>query len=271
MKHDIQEIVTVDGREYIRITTADERWYARQVSVDGTAGNKQWDYVPSVTWICDQYPKGVRFYKWLASMGWSEAEEIKASAGDKGSKVHQAINRLVTGGEIDVRTDTFENPRTLQQETLSEHEVLCVQSFCEWFEEERPEIITSEMTVWSEKYRYAGTLDLLCKLKSTGYKVVHLIDIKTSLNIWPSMEIQLSAYRSALMYRNVRMGILQVGYTRNKKKLWKYTPVAYQLSLFMAAYRIWKKECAGINPYQRDYPVHFSLNQTAQTMMAAGK
>lgn len=273
MKRDITEIVTVDGKQYKRITTADERWYARQVSVDGTESNKRWDFVPSVTWICDHYPKGVGFYKWLASKGWSEAEEIKALAGDKGSKVHQAIARLVAGGSLDVSVDTFENPRSLKQELLDEEENLCLQTFCEWFEEEQPQVIVSEHTVWNEKYHYAGTLDLMCRLKSTDYKYAHLIDIKTSLNIWPSMEIQLSAYKKAMTgwdsaYKNIHLGILQVGYTKNRKKLWKYTPVADQFSLFMAAYRIWKKECAGIKPYQRDYPMHFSLSSQIKAQEA---
>lgn len=251
MKRDIREII---GNR-LQITTADERWYAREVN--RASGKAEWDFVPSVSWVSGHYPKGREFYKWLAGNGWSESEEIKALAGDKGTKVHQAINRLICGGIVAME-DLFENPRTYQTEPLTPEEYFCVMTFHEWFEKTRPEVIAAEYTVWNERLRYAGTVDLKCRIDG----VVWIVDFKTSKDIWPSMEIQLAAYKHAdsSLPKNSRLAILQVGYTRNKIQKYKFTPIADQFDLFMAARKIWVRECDGQKPFQRDYPLSLSLS-----------
>ena len=80
----------------VQVTTVDERWYARP-SQDPVTKLPTYQYVPSVTWICDYYPKGIAFWKWLANKGWDEAQAIKEAAGDRGTKVHQAIVDLLDG------------------------------------------------------------------------------------------------------------------------------------------------------------------------------
>jgi hypothetical protein len=252
MKRDIREVDHERG--IIQITTSDERFYARRVNEDS-----MWDFVPSVTWISDFYPKGVGFYKWLASKGWSEAEAIKAAAGDKGSKVHQAIGVLIQGGTVEME-DAFENPRTLDQEPLTPAEYECLMSFRDWFAEVRPEVIDVEYTVWNERYRYAGTVDLKCRLNIDDYKRVWIIDFKTSSDVWMPMELQVSAYKhgDTSEPKPHKLAILQVGYRRNKKK-WKFTPIADQFSLFLAARKIWEKEAGSQRPLQRDYPMSLSL------------
>ncbi len=250
MKHTIREVDHERG--ILQITTADERWYHRTI-----LGNH--DYVPSVTWICDSYPKGVGFYKWLASRSWDESEAIKAAAGDKGSKVHQAIALLIAGGTVSM-DDAFENPRSLELETLTPSEYECLMSFVEWFQEVKPEVIDSEYTVWNEHYRYAGTVDLKCKIDGK----IWLIDFKTSADIWPTFELQVSAYKHAepvsdAERRKIKLGILQVGYRRNKTKKWKFTTVPDRFPLFLAARKIWAHETEGQKPLQREYPLSLSL------------
>ena len=56
----------------------------------------------------------------------------------------------------------------------------------------------------------------------------------------------------------IHLGILQVGYRRNKAG-WKLTPVEDQFPLFLAAKQIWQKECEGVAPLRRDYPLSVSL------------
>ena len=109
-------IRTVDeARGILQVTTVDERWYVRSIT-DGSTGLPQYLYVPSVTWVAGHYPKGIEFYKWLASKGWDEAQAIKNAAGDKGSKVHYAITALLTGQKVDWREAKFLNPSTEQEE-----------------------------------------------------------------------------------------------------------------------------------------------------------
>jgi hypothetical protein len=252
VKRDIREVDS--SRGIICITTQDERFYARRVNE-----NSAWDFVPSVTWICDSYPKGRGYYMWLARHGWDEAEEIRRSAGDKGSKVHQAAGVLLSGGTVRME-DSFENPRTLEKEPLTPDEYLCLMSFCEWFAEEQPQVIAVEYTVWNEKLRYAGTVDLKCRLKSDYYRHVWIIDLKTSAEIWPPMELQVSAYKHADESPKAnRLAILQLGYRRNKNKKFKFTQIPDQFHLFRAAQRIWFKQSAGVSPKQMEYPLSLSL------------
>jgi len=252
MKREIREVDAERG--IVQITTQDERFYARRI-LKGTP-DEQWEYVPSVTWISDQYPKGREFFKWLALKGWSEAEEIKAAAGDKGSKVHQGISVLLNGGTVKL-DDAFENPHTLVPEPLTAEEYLCLMSFCEWFEEYKPEIIANEYTVWNEKHHYAGTVDLQCKIKG----VTWIVDFTVSPDIWPSKRIQVAAYKHAdlTLPKNSKLGVLQLGYKRNKVQKWKFTPINDQFRLFLAVQKIWADKCADVKPLQREYPLSLSL------------
>jgi len=261
MKIDIREVDQARG--IIRITSADERFYARKAK--GAKGDDIWDFVPSSTWICSHYPKGIGFHRWIAEKGWSEAEAIKREAGDKGTKVHAGIRVLNSGGTVSIE-DAFARSYDLKPEPLTPKEYFCLMTYCQWFEEESPIILDFEYTVWNERYRYAGTVDLKCRLKSTEYKVVHLIDIKTSPRIWPSMKIQLSSYKHAdsSLTKGSRLGILQVGYEANKIKKWKYTAVPDDFKLFLAARKIWVEECSDARPFQREYPLSLSLAPVLQ-------
>jgi hypothetical protein len=259
-----KEIRVVDeAKGIVQITTCDERFYARRVN-EGAA----WDFVPSVTWIVTVgWPKGIGFQKWLASKGWDEALAIKEAAGDQGSKVHQAIAVLLEGGTVNM-DDAFCNSDG-KPEPLTPHEHYCVMTFCAWAEEEQPRVLGVEYTVWNERYRYAGTVDLKCRLKSDGYKNIWLVDCKTSSQLWPSHELQVSAYKRADGESDVqRLGILQVGYMRNKTKHFKFTRVADQFKLFLAARKIWEKEAGSQRPLQRDYPASITLGANC---VASGK
>ena len=104
------EIKKTKDNNIIQITTLDERWY-HILDAD--------KFVPSSTWICDYYPKGTAFYKWLAEHGWDEAESIKNAAAEKGSKVHRAIEALLKGAEIHLN-DVFPDSNGEQGELTVE-------------------------------------------------------------------------------------------------------------------------------------------------------
>ena len=276
MKREIREVDPVRG--ILQWTGQDERFYARQVSKDGTEENKRWDFVPSVSWIVNFYPKGEEFVRWVAKHGWDEAEQIKNAGGRRGSKVHQAINYIVRGGTVTISM-LFENPKTGAMEELDADEYFCVMTFIDWCEKEKPQWIDAEYTVWNEYYRYAGTVDLKCRLKSTKYRVVHIIDVKTSSSVWPSMELQVSAYKHADpdAPKSTQLGILQVGFKKNKKQKWRYTAVKDQFQLFLAVRKIWAKETEGQDmPLQREFPLSLEFvspfaNPLALTPAGGGK
>lgn len=227
-------------KNIIQITTQDERWY-----FDGE------EYLPSVTWICSFYPKGIGYFKWLAAKGWDEAESLKTEAGQKGSRVHHAIEQLINGQTIK-HDDKFSNGNGGPEE-LTADEYEAVLSFVAWFRSTpNLSIKSAEMAVFDRKLGYAGTVDIVAEIGGEQW----IIDIKTSADIWPSHELQVSAYAKALGITN--RAILQVGYKRNKNK-YKFTPVEDKYDLFLAAKQIWVAETAGTSPLQREFPIEITL------------
>jgi len=240
----------------VQITTEDERFYLMG------EGDKA-IYKPSNTWICGFYPKGIAFYKWLASKGWNEAEAIKEAAGDKGNHVHNSVSLLLGGGIL--KFDTIIDDRELTAD-----EYLGAMSFVEWFREANPKIVRYDFTVFGS--RHAGTLDLLCLIfnKDTKEWDLWIIDFKSGAEVWPEYEIQVTGYKhtdTISQYlkehpeiKTIRLGILQLGYKKNKIKKWKLTEIVDRPDLWEAAYLIWQKECAGVQPKQVDYPLELTLN-----------
>lgn len=226
----------------VQITICDERWY----ELEGI-------FVPSVTWIADHYPKGTAFYKWLANHGWDEAESLKQAAGDKGSKVHNAIVDLIDGKTVKM-TDSYYNETLDAQEELSLEEYEALMSFADWWKEAKPTVLAQDYIVWNQEKGYAGTVDLLCGIDGENW----LIDFKTSQYIWPSHELQISAYKHADTNEIDKLAILQLGFRRNKRK-WKLTEIEDKFDLFLAAKKVWQNENAGIEPKKRDYPVEIKL------------
>ena len=252
-----KEIRALKEDGIVQVTLVDERWYARP-KMDATTGlPATYEFVPSVTWICGFYPKGIGFYKWLASTGWDEAQAIKTAAGDRGSKVHQAVGDLLEGHDVAMDAKYLNRTTGVPEElTLEEYE--CLMAFRDWWTDAKPTLIAREFVLWGDGY--AGTGDLLCTIKGESW----LIDLKTSQYVWPEHELQVSAYKHAVpgLWSNLvlKLGILQVGYRANKRK-WKLTEVADQYDLFLSAKAIWAKETAGAEVFQRDYPLRLSLGQ----------
>jgi hypothetical protein len=253
-----------EKRGIVQVTIADERWYFKPSTNE--SGVPEFKAVPSVTWICGSYPKGIQFYKWLADKGWDEAEAIKSAAGDKGSKVHQAIDDIFSGKEV--RMDSkFLNKSTGQEEELTLEECDCILSFKAWFDEVKPEPIAWEHVVFSDKYNYAGTIDLICLINGEPW----IIDFKTSQYVWPEYELQVSSYRQTVAngeneilhkgkqidVSGLKTGILQVGYKRNKNG-YKFTEIENKFNLFLATRDIWESEHDGEEPSKKDYPIILS-------------
>ena len=251
MKKEIKEIK--DG--VMRVTTTDERWYSK-ATTNPVTGLPDISYIPSVTWIAGYYPKGIQFYKWLAEKGWDESQAIKSAAGDKGSKVHYAIEDMITNKKEVKIDDKYVNPSTDQPEELTVEEYNCLMSFTNWFNAVKPKVLANEITGFNDKIGYAGTSDLICEIDGQKW----LIDFKTGQNVWPEWEIQISAYRhfDSELVKDCKLAILQVGYNRNKVG-YKFTEVLDQFPIFLAARQIWAKECEGIVPKQRDYPLSLKL------------
>lgn len=227
-------------RGIVQITTSDERHYL--------VGDK---YYPSVTWICGYYPKGIGYMKWLSEHGWDEAEALKVAAGEEGSKIHRAISDILNGKTVKI-DDKYSDNDGNEPKELTAIEYEAIMSFVSWLNETQPEVLKVDYTLVNEQEGYAGTIDM--KLRINGE--IWIVDIKTSKDIYPSHELQVSAYKKADPECQ-KIAILQVGYTRNKAKF-KFTEIEDQYPLFQAAKAIWTKETAGVQPQQKDFPLELA-------------
>ena len=251
----------------VQVTIADERWYL----VENDEGEVT--AYPSVTWITDFYPKGIGFYKWLAAKGWDEAESIKSSAGDKGTKVHHIATDLLHGKKIEIDGNVINDDGEEEEIGLEEYEG--AMSFVDWFKIVEPEIIANEIAVFNEEHFYAGTADFVFKLKedvkwnrTTMKKGTWLLDFKTGQHIWPNYGLQVSAYKHALPMKIDHMGILQLGYKLNKDGF-KLTVIDDQFALFLATKQIWQEEAGKTQVFKADYPVELSLGIPASKALKA--
>lgn len=262
MKKDI--IVKDEKRGVVQITTLDERWYAFQ-GMNG-AGIPSYDFLPSITWIGNYYPKGVGYARWLAEHGWDEAERIKMEAGDRGTIVHHACEKYVATGIV--RMDEKFSDRDGNERGMTPDEYYCVITFSQWYESVgRPPLLKVGNDLYVEKTvrgdGYAGTLDFVFVIDGKN----HLRDLKTSKEIWPSHEIQGTALKAALEKNGIpieTIGVIQVGYTRNKNLHYKETTFEFQPEILEATKKIWAKENPNTKPFQRDYPLSVSFNTTPE-------
>lgn len=239
----------------VTIITENEKWYRFP---DGKIH-------PSSTFITGTgCPKGVGFYKWLAGMGWNEAELKRDSEGAKGSKIHAAAEKLLRGDKIDFGTEVL-NPRTGQMEALTSEEYRWLMNIYVWALEYKPVILGQEIIVRNDEVGYAGTLDLFCTIDGVPW----IVDFKKSREIYAEQKAQISSYGHAtaddtgpfnIFHKDLKYGILQYNYPRTKKG-WKFTEVPDSFHLFLAAYEFWKEE-GDTNP-----PREIELPESIQIIM----
>lgn len=142
-------------------------------------------YYPSVTTILQYFPKDKFFETWVKDVGHN-ADLIMRRAGEEGSQVHQAVEELLKGNEINWMDD-YGNARF----NLTVWEMII--KFTDFYNLYKPEIIALEKFLFSDEFEYAGTVDLVCKIENK----VWLIDLKTSNSLHKSYDLQVAAYVNA--------------------------------------------------------------------------
>lgn len=162
------------SKDHKQITLPDSRYYRRN-------GN----FYPSITYILQCYPKGKHFEDWLKQVGYS-ADTIVRRAGDEGTKVHNLIELYLTG----VKINLLDSKGNLNYEPNIWSMFL---KFVEWWETWNPTLIESEIFLFSDEYKFAGTTDLVCEINGERW----IIDFKTSNHLHKTYDLQLSAYAKA--------------------------------------------------------------------------
>tara|TARA_S200002703_G_scaffold57067_2_gene49843 strand:+ start:599 stop:1372 length:774 start_codon:yes stop_codon:yes gene_type:complete len=154
-----------------QITMPDSRYYRRNG-----------EYYPSVTYVLGYYPKGRHFEEWLKNMGRS-ADYIVKKASEEGTQVHEMVESYLKGEELKFLNDFSQpkyNPDVWQM----------FLKFVEWWEEFNPTLIESEVHLFSDKYKVAGTCDMVCEIDSELW----IIDFKTSNHLQTTYDLQAAVY-----------------------------------------------------------------------------
>lgn len=139
-------------------------------------------FTPGVTSILQEtMPTPYALRQWIGDVGNDKAEQKLQQAGDRGTAIHAACERLLAGEEIKLK-ELF--PKQADQK--------CIVGFANWCAEFQPDVKNIEFVVAS-KLGFAGTLDIFCEIAGEPY----IIDIKTSSAVYDSHKLQIAAYQAA--------------------------------------------------------------------------
>ena len=154
-----------------QITLPDSRYYRRHGK-----------YYPSITYILSYYPKGKYFEDWLKKVGYS-SEHIVKKAAEEGTQVHEMVEAYLLGEELN-----FLNQWSKPQYHPDVWKMFL--RFVEWWEEYNPTLIETEVHLFSDELKVAGTCDLVCEINNELW----VIDLKTSNNLQTTYELQTAVY-----------------------------------------------------------------------------
>ena len=187
------------SEDHKQITMPDSRYYRRNG-----------EYYPSLTYVLSYYPKGKYFEDWLKKVGYS-ADYIVRKASEEGTQVHEMIDEYLQGKEIKF-LNNYGHPQfhpDVWQMFLR---------FVEWWEEYNPTLIETEVHLFSDKYKVAGTCDMVCEINGELW----IIDYKTSNQITPTYSLQVAMYGQ--MYKECygkqadRYGVLWLKSSKRKAR-----------------------------------------------------
>ena len=110
----------------------------------------------------------------------SKSNDMKDEGALIGTVVHGLIEDFIHKKEIPMQSD----PKVVN----------CWNMFLDWWNKQGYEVVEIEKKLYSKKYNFVGTLDLVVKDKSGN---LVLIDIKTSNRIVFGYVLQANAYKKA--------------------------------------------------------------------------
>ena len=159
-----------------QITTLDGRFYRRND-----------EYYPSVSTILQCYPKSSYYEDYLKRHGYN-ADYIRDKAAQEGTLVHSMIEQYLNGEEINY-LDKNGNPK-MEPEIWK-----MFLHFVEFWVKYNPTLVESELLLFSDELKIAGTTDLVCEIQNGDVAERWIIDFKTSNSLHTSQELQIEAYK----------------------------------------------------------------------------
>lgn len=107
-------------------------------------------------------------------------------AKDRGTAVHSIVEAWKNIDEIVGQDGPYKRYAQAFKDFLDHHDI---------------EIVEQERTVYSKKYKYAGTVDMVAKVNGK----LMVVDVKTGKNLYPEVQLQASAYANALKEEGVEV------------------------------------------------------------------
>jgi hypothetical protein len=237
-----------------QITIGDQRFYQRKAKT----------FYPSVTYVLSYFPKGKFFENWMKDVGHN-SDIIARKAADEGTETHEAIEKFLNGEEL-IWIDEYGKAKY----NLIVWQMIL--RFADFWNTIKPRLIATEQHIFSDEYKYAGTIDLVVEIEGK----IWLLDIKTSNSLHTSYDLQLAAYAQA-WNENFdtpieNTGIIWLksssrGADKSGKKIqgdgWalKSPHNTYQdnLQSFLKVYDIFKLENPDMKPYSEKLPTSIKL------------
>lgn len=161
--------------DHKQITLPDSRYYRRN-------GN----YYPSITHVLGCYPKGKHFEDWLKRHGYT-ADYVVRKASKEGTQVHEMIEEYFEGkplNYLDKSGHPSMDPKIWQM----------FLKFVDFWEEYKPTLVETEVSLFSDKLKVAGTCDLVCEMEIDGKMERWVIDFKTSNHLQTTYDLQGAVY-----------------------------------------------------------------------------
>lgn len=161
--------------DHKQITLPDSRYYRRNG-----------DFYPSITYVLQSYPKGKHFEDWLKKVG-NSAEWIVKKAAEEGTKVHELIEDYFHGEEI-----TLLNEKGVPKMDPEIWKMFL--RFVDFWETYKPTLVETEVHLFSDELKVAGTCDLVCEINNNGKTERWIIDHKSSNHLQTTYDLQTAVY-----------------------------------------------------------------------------
>ena len=158
-----------------QITMPDSRYYRRNGK-----------YYPSITYVLQYYPKGKFFEDWLKKVGYA-SEHIVRKAGEQGTETHEMVESYLNGEELNF----------LSASGYPQYDPLVWQMFLrfvDFWETYKPKLIETEVHLFSDQIKVAGTCDMVCEIEIDGKTELWIIDFKTSNHLQTTYDLQTAIY-----------------------------------------------------------------------------
>lgn len=265
----------------------DEHWYkvSRKDQPD--------DYFPSVTTKLSVVAKDF-LAKWRGDIGNREADMRLFESQNRGTRIHSAWETLTTGGVV--LYQNWKHPNYSQEavkEIEQKHdgkiclipyqdEYLDVLKLYKFLDVVKPKILASELVLYSDIHKEAGTIDNVFEIKEGSYLIdgkepvelvggIYIADLKTGKSFDDTAYLQMAAYANMYTERTGQkvvgtLGMHTQAKARNGIEGFAGLPriggeVAQDFQDFRHVSEMWLRKNKNSKPRNFTFPAMLSLNK----------